>query len=56
MNKLFCDRCKQEIKKGKEEEFKLIQLWTGSEDKQNDFWELCQTCSKSLLQFLKGEI
>jgi len=52
MNKLFCDRCKHEIPKNKEEQFRLTQLWTSKEDEENDHWDLCQYCSKLLLEFI----
>ena len=55
MNKIFCDRCEIEIKKGKEEQFRLIQLWTFEENKENDFWELCKNCTDLVLKLVKGD-
>lgn len=53
MQKFFCDRCKNEIIKDKElQQYKLTHLWTFGENKENDSWELCQYCSKRLLEFL----
>lgn len=50
---MICDRCRQEIKKDKDEQFKLEHLYTGHENKENDYWDLCRDCGKAIIDFVE---
>jgi len=49
-----CDRCLKEIKRGKDEEYKLEHLFSGNEDTANKYWDLCGNCVKQLKHFMDG--
>ena len=58
MEKVYCDRCEIEIKKDKEQEFRLEQLWTATDEgvKDNKHWDLCKKCTDKLFKFLDGKL
>ena len=56
MDKKFCDRCNKEIKKDKDKNYRLTELYSGNGETTPDtYYDLCNNCHVYQKMFLKGQ-